>query len=141
MKKSLNLLVLISFLTCSCKTAKVVLTNACSAEEVSAYIPNHGMKSAKKKLIIVLESGFNSKVSVYMNDRLIKDTLVDNLSPVGIPVFLGYTYKDKEEKIIKIRTGNNCFETKINTKFKILRVLKSKNSWILSYTSKMPMYE
>lgn len=134
--------IILIILCVSCRSTKSINSN-CNVNEkrVEIYKDNQLFGIKKNNIIIFFDTGFNSKVQIKINDKVVLDTII-NSTPVSTPFAFEYYYiKNKKGQVLKIQTDSECLEVELDTKYRVLGLYNYPNYWMLSYRKRMPQFE
>jgi len=96
----------------------------------------HSIPEKKKLKTISLhfEHSFEDTISIFINNILIQEKYLVTDESTGVALFITQKIKKNSILILK-KNGIIIFELLVDTRFKIMRIFKHKDSWTVIYSN------
>ncbi|MDR5591669.1 hypothetical protein [Christiangramia sp. SM2212] len=122
--------------------------NSCKSQNLETCSLNvdyefKGEKENKiENVILVLETGFDDYLEIFVNDELIQKGLyVTNREYGTAGEVIDYQYEKNDLPSFMIKTEKGCLAFKANENYRIIFLHKGEDSWIVEYRNEFKIIE
>ncbi|RXG17137.1 hypothetical protein DSM03_10212 [Leeuwenhoekiella aestuarii] len=141
------LMIIIAVAVSSCRSQdRIIQSITCGTnvnvqyEKADAEARKEGLVADEnlKSFVVHFLSDFDGKVKGYVNDEVLFNKYIKtNEVTDKTDEYFGYDYSDDEQvPILKISTGEQCFDIKIDKDYKLIYVYRTDNQgWIVRFSN------
>lgn len=101
-------------------------------------------KKAKdnKNVVLVLETGFDDYLKIYLDNKLIKEARFETDHEFGTAgEVVDFNYRNNKPPVFKIIFNDRCLEFKSLEDYRIIFLHKGDDKWIVEYRNSFNEYE